>query len=288
MGVRRTGVLGSRVWIGVAALALAAIAGAAGACAAPSIEGDDFDIAPPRPRAPDPTRTTDGTVPPPTRPTTPSPTDSTDGGADATADADAGPAPGVVLCSAPDLVLCFPFEGSVVDKSTKAINPAQVSNVSFIAGKDGLAGSFDKTSVVHFAPNAAFDTKLATIEAWVKLAPGATGDGVIFDADGRFSLTIEPDADVKCKSSTTAVVVGKVAVDSWSHAACVFDGAKVRVYIDGVERENAAGTIGSSPGSAAAIGGNSPSGEPFVGAIDSLRVFEVARTAAEIATAAGK
>ena len=34
--------------------------------------------------------------------------------------------------------------------------------------------------------------------------------------------------------------------------------------------------------------GNAPSGEPFVGAIDSLRLFRVARTPAQIAAAAVK
>ena len=34
------------------------------------------------------------------------------------------------------------------------------------------------------------------------------------------------------------------------------------------------------------VGGNAPSGEPFVGAIDSFRVFKVARTPAQIAAAA--
>lgn len=193
-----------------------------------------------------------------------------------------------MLCTASDLVLCFPFENSVTDNGPNAIAPGQVANVTFVAGKDGQAAVFDATSAVRFGANPAFDVTNATIEAWVKRAASPGGDGVVFDADGRFSLTIEPDGDVKCKTGNADVVASKIAVDTWAHVACTFDGAKLRVYIDGALADTDNGSITSSPGSGAAIGGNAPSGEPFKGAIDSLRVFRVARTAAEIAAAAGK
>jgi hypothetical protein len=70
--------------------------------------------------------------------------------------------------------------------------------------------------------------------------------------------------------------------------ACVIDGTNGHVYLGGVEQSAAGGVIGASPASGAAIGGNAPSGEPFIGAIDSFRVFRVARSAAQIAAAAGK
>lgn len=273
--------------------------GIAAACAVPSIDGDDLTVAPPRPREPSETRTDGTPLPAPTTkstttpPATNEPSATSDAGTssgsgDAATGASDGASATPVLCTASDLVLCFPFENSVTDKGPNAIAPAQSTNVTFVLGKDGRAAAFDATSAVRFGSNAAFDVTNATVEAWIKRAPSPSGDGVIFDADGRFSLTIEPDGDVKCKTGNADVVASKVTADVWAHVACTFDGSKLRVYIDGALKDTDNGSITASPGSGAAIGGNAPSGEPFLGAIDSLRVFKIARTAAEIATAAGK
>ncbi len=193
------------------------------------------------------------------------------------------------LCSAPDLVLCFAFEGALTDGSPNANNPTTNANVSFVPGAVGQAAAFGPTSAVRFAPSPSFEVTTATIEAWVKMAPNPdpTSDGVIFDDDSRASLTILPDGTVLCKPND-AVVSAKILPDVWTHVACVFDGAKAHVYVAGSEVGSGAGVIGSSPTSTAALGGNAPSGEPFVGAIDSFRFFRVARTSAQMAAAAVK
>lgn len=220
-----------------------------------------------------------------------------DAGAEAGAQRDAGAPPPPVdagvdaaatstLCKAPDLAVCFPFESSVTDMSPNAIAPA-ASNVTFTAGKHGTAASFGATSSVTIGANAAFETAAATMEAWIKRsAAGAAADGVIFDADARYSLTITAAGAVLCKTSGGLVSGGAITNDLWTHVACVVGGGTVRAYVNGAEVASAAGSVASSPTSAHAIGGNSPSGEPFLGAIDSLRIFRAARSAAEIAAAA--
>lgn len=55
-------------------------------------------------------------------------------------------------------------------------------------------------------------------------------------------------------------------------------------FIAGAVSGTGHGSIASRPTTGAAIGGNSPSGEPFLGAIDSLHVFRFARTPAQIST----
>lgn len=188
------------------------------------------------------------------------------------------------LCGASDLVLCFGFEGAIVDGSPNALVPT-TSGVSFVPGKSGQAASFGPLSAMRFAASPAFELTAATLEAWVKLAANPPGDGVIFDDDNRASLTILADGTLLCKPNGIPSA-GKVVVEQWTHVACVFDGANVRAYVNGTEVGSGAGVIGSSPASTAAVGGNAPSGEPFVGAIDSFRVFKVARTAAQVAAAA--
>jgi hypothetical protein len=192
------------------------------------------------------------------------------------------------LCNTSDLILCFAFEGMVTNAVPAGPQPTAMG-VTFAPGKVGMGGQFTTASAVRFAASPSLEVSTATIEAWVKLAPNPNpaSDGVIFDDDNRASLTILPDGTVLCKPNA-AVVSAKIQADQWTHVACVFDGAKAHVYVAGTELGAGAGTIKSSPTSTAAIGGNAPSGEPFVGVIDSLRVFRVARTPAQIAAAAGK
>lgn len=190
------------------------------------------------------------------------------------------------LCGEPELVLCFGFEGAISDGSPNKLTPL-VGGVSFVPGKLGQAASFGPASAMRFNPSPALEVTAASVEAWVKLAPNPTGDGVIFDNDNRFSLTVVADGSVLCKPNLVAST-GKLVADQWTHVACVFDGATARVYVGGVEQNAGPGIIGSSPTSTAAVGGNAPSGEPFVGAIDSFRVFRGARTSAQIGAAAGK
>jgi hypothetical protein len=198
------------------------------ACGYAAVEGDDLGVPLPERGT---QRSADAEAPPDDPPPPPP---AIDGGTDAE-----GGAPST-LCTEPGLVLCFPFEGSVTDGSPSALQPL-VSGVTFVAGKSGQAASLTAASAIRFAASPAFEVTTATVEAWVKLAPDPVGDSVVFDADERFSLTIQQDGTVLCKSSNADVSSGKVSVDQWTHVACVFDGAKLRVYVGGVELDTDTG-----------------------------------------------
>lgn len=202
-----------------------------------------------------------------------------------------GPAatPPALPCAANDLALCLTFENSTNDASPAQLQPSMAAGIGFVAGKEGKGGAFQPGSALRYAPSAAFDLPAdATIEAWI--ARTATGaDAVVFDDDERFSLTIDAAGHVWCKSSGGAVVGATVLpVSQWVHVACVVDQGAMRAYVNGVVDKIGTGSVGKAitPTAAAAVGGNSPSGEEFSGTIDVLRVFKVARTPAEIAAAA--
>lgn len=258
------------------ALSLVAGAMGVGACAAPAIE-DDLGGASRLPDRASSDAGEDGA------PLTSSDASTSTVDSAVTADAAVSQAQ---LCSEPDLMLCFGFEGTVVDGSPAMLKPA-VSGLAFGPGKLGQAAMFGSASAMLFDAAPSLEVTTASVEAWIKRAPNPPGDGVIFDDDNRFSLTVLADGSVLCKP-VAVISTGKVVVDQWTHVACTFDGAQGHVYLDGVEQAAGIGVIGSSPASGAAVGGNAPSGEPFVGAIDSFRAFRVARTAAQIASAAGK
>jgi len=80
----------------------------------------------------------------------------------------------------------------------------------------------------------------------------------------------------------------------WHHAALTFDGAALRLYLDGVQvaAGSYAGTVdyGPSPGSTRwCVGANNVAGEPepFVGNLCDARVLGVALSASEVAALAG-
>ncbi len=202
---------------------------------------------------------------------------------DAAADSDGALAQ--KLCAEPDLLLCFSFEGEVKEGSLNPFVPIDTQGVTFAPGKVGQAAVLTDTSYMRYAALPLLTVPISTVEAWVKPTQ-LLAESVIFDADERYAMAALPDGSLKC-NSTVVVSGGQLPIGAWTHVACVYDGAKVLLYVGGVLVTMADGTNGLAPVStASAIAGNAPSGQPFVGAIDSFRVFKSARTAAQIAAAA--
>lgn len=219
-------------------------------------------------------------TPPPPEVPPPPPREGMDAGAD-------GPPPRSAFCSEAGLVLCFEFEQSTKDSSVNGLDPATTQGVSFTPGHAGYAAELAGTSAIRLDYSPLLNVTALTIEAWVNLAPNVSGKSVVFDADDRYSMEIESNGDLKCIAAGGSETGGTVVKGTFTHVACTIDSnGKIRNYVGGVERDTGSGRLATSNTGTAAVGGNAPSGDPFVGAIDSLRVFGVVRTAAEIAQAA--
>jgi hypothetical protein len=165
------------------------------------------------------------------------------------------------------------------------------------AGKFGGALSFDGVNDWVTIPDAAsLDlTTGMTMEAWVH--PSATGSlwrtvmlkeqpsDLIYalyagDATGRPAAHVFTTAD-KGFSGTTGT-----PLNAWTHLAATYDGATLRLYVNGVQSSSKAvtGSIRASAG-VLRIGGNGSWGnEWFSGLIDEVRLYNRALTAAEIQT----
>ncbi len=192
--------------------------------------------------------------------------------------------PRPAMCNEPGLVLCFAFENDLANSAPGGGGPSNVQDVTFTEGVVGQAILLGSTSFIRSPTVAGFNPPVSTVEAWVRPME-LVDDSVVFDADERFSMTIRKDGHLRCTPSTIANTVA-ISVGAWTHIACVFDGTKVHAYVNGVSQGIGDGKNGTHPTAGVAIGGNSPSGQPFVGAIDSLRLFTSARTAPQIAAAA--
>ncbi len=184
--------------------------------------------------------------------------------------------------------------GSSVADSSAAGNTGSLSGATWnAAGRYGSALSFDGVNDWVTTPDASsLDlTNAMTLEAWVR--PSALGGwrtvvlkertgGVVYalyadQAGGR------PLGEVYNGSERNATGTAALPLNTWTHLATTFDGAVLRLYVNGVL---AASTSGSGAMAASTgvlrIGGNSIWGEWFAGLIDEVRVYNRVLSAGEI------
>ncbi|CAN5880950.1 hypothetical protein BH11MYX4_BH11MYX4_26660 [soil metagenome] len=230
---------------------------------------------------------------------TPDPPPPDDGGLDAASDPDAATEPvdaaaqvdaadadadaAVDPCTSPDLIACFSFEGATLeDRSPTKLAPVFVQDLTFGVGHSGQGLDVGPATILRFAPSAAFNQPNVTVEAFIKVAALPGGDQVVFDADARYSMQLQPSGGIRCNGSGDPVAGGTVAIGRWVHVACVSGGGVVRAYVDGVQVKQGGGGTAASGGQEA-VACDAPSGNGrFAGSVDTLRVFKVARTAAEL------
>ena len=159
------------------------------------------------------------------------------------------------------------------------------------AGRFGGALTFNGSSGRVSVPDtASLDlTSAVTLEAWVNPAANQTNwrtvvqkqvDSYLLHASNS-SGALRPAAGVMVGTAVPTVVASSaIPVNTWSHLAMTYDGAQLRLYVNGalISSRDQTGPIATST-SPLWIGGNSPYGEYFNGRIDEVRVYNRALTA---------
>jgi hypothetical protein len=119
-------------------------------------------------------------------------------------------------------------------------------------------------------------TSTAEADHWFMLSTIASGSSAVL----RFRL--------KTDGSTTTLIAGNGALpqDVWVHAAAVYDGSTMELFLDGVSVGSAAksGSLSTDPSVGVWIGSNPPiaSSKPWDGVIDEVRIYNRALTPGEI------
>ena len=203
-----------------------------------------------------------------------------------------------VLNTATGLVAAFDFsEGTgstTVDRSGTG-NTGTIAGATWVTtGRYGNALSFDGVNDwVTVNDSSSLDlTTGMTLEAWVyPTALSGWRTAIMKEAAGwlAFALYAHDDAPRPAVwaniggADQTAVGTGSLALNVWTHLAATYDGATVRLYVNGVQVGTRA-RVGSMAVSAQAlrIGGNGVWGEYFSGRIDEVRIYNRALSPGEI------
>jgi len=190
-----------------------------------------------------------------------------------------------------DLVGCYRFENNGDDGSLSNAD-AQLTAVSWDYGVDGQAVVTDAASVILVPEHIGLDVPALTVELWVRATafPVNSDRAGLVDDDGQYGLFVYAGGEIRCSCAGQAVSYQSLEPNVWTHLACTYDPiAGLLLYIDGDEEASAPanGMPSTSGTTGLSIGGNNPSGDPFTGAIDNVRIWNRARSASEICAVAG-
>jgi hypothetical protein len=197
------------------------------------------------------------------------------------------------------LVAAYGFEetsgNTVTDVSSFANNGTVGSGVTrSAAGKFGRGLAFDGSGLVRI-PNASslVLTNGMTLEAWVNPAFVVNEwHDLIYKGNDNYFLMVSTTQNATPvgggiigggSSTTGAFAPSPLPANTWTHVATTFDGGTLRLFVNGTEVATAAktGSLAAST-NPLTLGGDEIYGQFFTGALDEVRVYNRALSAAEI------
>jgi Concanavalin A-like lectin/glucanases superfamily len=201
----------------------------------------------------------------------------------------------------PGLVAAYSFDegtGAVAhDSSGNANHGALVNDPTWFNGTGRFGGAlrFDGVDdLVEVVSSASLEpTDAITVEAWVypEIAEGGWRTVALKETSRGLSYALyasdavhRPSGYFRIDDSELPVPsTNRLPLNTWSHVATTYDGSHMRVFVNGVLVHSTSrnGVIEPS-GAPLRIGGNSVWGEYFKGAIDELRLYNIALTEREI------
>jgi hypothetical protein len=203
----------------------------------------------------------------------------------------------VAAAPASALVAAYSFnEGAgamLTDRSGRGHTGTVAGATWSTSGRYGGALSFDGVNDwVTVNDTAALDlTTGMTLEAWVNPTAAAAWRTVLTkEQPGGLAYALyggngssRPAAFVDIGGEIELGATAVLAANAWTHLAVTYDGATLRIFVNGVQvaTRAQAGALTTSAG-VLRIGGNGVWGEYFQGRIDEIRLYNRALSAAEI------
>ena len=184
--------------------------------------------------------------------------------------------------------------GSTVADVSGNNNTGTISGATWTtAGRFGGALLFNGTNAVVTVPNAVSLqlTTGMTLEAWVYPTVTPTGWRAVIDKNvDRYYLMASSTPNNRPSvggtwtgGKTNLAAPTALPINTWTHLATTFDGATVRLFVNGTQvASRAEPTPLTSSTATLQIGGNAYSDEFFAGRIDEVRIYNRALTVGEI------
>jgi hypothetical protein len=182
--------------------------------------------------------------------------------------------------------------GAALNFSTGALTTDKAYNVLATVSKGALAFTgnpgLKKVSLgTTLWTNNFQGTNKATVEAWVYRTATGSLHTIIGNYEGSYPFLLRIDGDritLFVNSSSMATGATTLAINTWYHLAGTYDGTNLKVYVNGVLDGTTAcsGNFISTTSELKIGGGLSNNTEYFPGSISDVRLWSVARTAAEI------
>ena len=194
------------------------------------------------------------------------------------------------------LVAAYSFsEGSgatVADASGNG-NTGTIVNATWTnSGKYGNALAFNESNArVDISDSTSLRLSSGmTLEAWVQPSiVNSTWRDVVYKGNDNYYLAgTSPNGSLPAVGATGGTTIygnSALTVNTWAHLAATYDGANLRLYLNGIQVANQARTVNlTTSANPLQIGGDTIFGQYFSGLIDEVRVYNRALTQTEIQT----
>ena len=190
---------------------------------------------------------------------------------------------------------------TVADASGNGFTATLMNGAAWTTGARNGGASFDGSNDFAAVPNLDVSGSALTIAGWVRFSsfPSQADQRIVAKANGSAESAhwwmlgqINNGAQrlrfrLKAGGTTTTLVAssGNLAVNTWYHVAAVYDGSAMRLYLNGTQVGSTAktGALNTSSSVPVSIGRNPDSYGYFSGALDDMRIYQRALSAAEIA-----
>jgi hypothetical protein len=195
------------------------------------------------------------------------------------------------------LAVCMLFENAVVDQSPSKLGTT-VSGVSYETGPVGLAATLTASSHIQLADSPVLANASITIEVAVKprTFPTASERAVLVDYSRQYALVMLAGGELRCRVNTGGSSFVELSAGAalktgmWQSVACSVGGGYFTLWRQGTVLTSvplSAPLVARSTNEPFLVGRNypttaNPSEDPFLGAVDNLRIWRRVRTAQEI------
>ncbi len=190
----------------------------------------------------------------------------------------------------------WPGEGDSLDL-VGTNHGTQLNGLTFAAGKSGNAFNLDGVDdSISIADNAVLKPAAITAEAWVYPSAAQSANATVLMKTTAAAMTdgyglgylnaTQFGFWVNSTAAASRVVTGSaLSTGAWHHVVGTYDGATIRLYIDGAQVGT--GTVYSTAithSTSPLVIGRAPGGNTWLGKLDEVALYNRALTAAEVTT----